>query len=139
MTFPCEKRTAGDPVPAKDARRVEEMRHLAADRLRDWDLHALVEDVELVVSELVTNALVHACGGEITFSLAYTGGTVHISATDGSTRRPQPQNPSPDAESGRGLLLVTWVASEHDGAWGVSEDGRSTWCSLKVPTARREG
>ncbi|MEU8567413.1 ATP-binding protein [Streptomyces pathocidini] len=132
VSFVREDRRAGAPIPLADARRVEEMRRLAAARLRYCGLDDLVADVELVVSELVTNALEHGDGREVGFSFIYRDDTVHITVADGSTSRPCERKPDHDAESGRGLLLVSWVAAEHGGAWGVGEDGTSTWCTLKA-------
>ncbi|WP_098246251.1 ATP-binding protein [Streptomyces formicae] len=133
VSFEVDKRPPGVPPSKSDARRVEQMRRLAAARLHYCALAELVEPVRLVVSELVTNALEHG-EGSVTFSLLWSRGTVEIAVRDGSSEPPKEQNPNSNSENGRGLLLVAWVADEHGGAWGVRRGGRETWCTLQAPS-----
>ena len=86
----------------------------------------LLDHVELIVSELATNAErhgrrgVHHGGidlakqnphqGEITLTLALQAGVVGIEVEDDSPEPPVPQIASPYATGGRGLLLVSAVA-----------------------------
>ncbi|WP_415925212.1 ATP-binding protein [Streptomyces sp. ME19-01-6] len=136
-SFQCQSRAEGEPVSPRDAIRAKEMRRIASARLGYWGLDALMEPAELVVSELITNALQHGHGGTVDFSLSYADDTVRISVSDTSPRRPRKRCADPDSEGGRGLALVEWTAAEHGGAWGTTSDGRTTWCTLPAPSARQ--
>ncbi|MFC4890157.1 ATP-binding protein [Streptomyces beijiangensis] len=112
-------------------------------QLAGWDLSDdVIDTAALVLSELFTNAVVHAYGDRVlgTASLGGTTpgplagdgfGTLHISVQD---RGRTPDGPqlcrSPRGEHGRGLLLVDAVST----AWGVeSADhvlGRTVWAEL---------
>ena len=103
-----------------------------------WELSPLVPDTELLVSELVTNALVHAIG-EATLTLAVADGTLEVGVTDRAPGVPLPRAASdrssgaPEdrpAEGGRGLHLVDLVADE----WGVVDlpVGNQVWFRLDV-------
>ena len=91
--------------------------------LAEWDLKALAETAELIVSELVTNA-VRASAGlpgrrpglptvELWLSADHEG--VLIEVWDADERMPVCEQPDPDAEHGRGLLLVEALSEE----WGT--------------------
>ena len=109
------------------------------------DLHALevdatvVDEAEIVVSELVSNALRHAkplSDGAIRVRWKVKGGVVEVEVSDGggpSTPRPAP--PALWSTSGRGLRIVRSLAHE----WGVADDkaGRTVWASLGGPSRRR--
>ena len=87
--------------------------------LKEWGLHGQADTAELVVSELVTNAI-RASGGKayrvpvVRLWLCSDHDRVLIQVWDGSERMPIMQDPAPDAESGRGTLLVD-ISSEE---WG---------------------
>jgi len=92
-------------------------------------------DAELLVSELVSNAVRHSesgrVGGLVTIVVANCGETIQIAVADkGSTTcAPEiPAEPDEDAEGGRGLWLVSEVAL----AWGWHEGvvGRIVWFRL---------
>lgn len=104
--------------------------------LADWGLTA-VEDAALVVlSELLTNAVVHARvppGREIETRFLPQPNGVRIQVDDADGRRPRLCDQS--AEGGRGLVLVAGLSD----CWGVSERngvGKSVWAVLTAP---REG
>lgn len=132
--FERQNRIAGHPVPAQDARRVPQMRRLVVARLRLCGLPELVEPMELLTSELVTNALEHG-DGPVSLLLSCSSETVRLTVDDGSRESPRLGAPELDAESGRGLWIVESIASEYGGSWGVSPDCKKTWCSLTVPAA----
>ena len=98
--------------------------------LRQWGVCEPVhDDVALVVSELFTNALVHTDSSEITCWLQTTAETVYLAITDQGLGPTGPRVREPDAESGRGLLLVNALAE----LWGVSNEhghGRTVWAIL---------
>ena len=86
-----------------------------------------VDDVALVVSELVTNAVVHG-EGEITLDVLVAPDSVHVEVRDAEPRLPDPVDAPFDAESGRGLQLVSKVATR----WGVrpADSGKVVWADL---------
>ncbi|NEB88910.1 ATP-binding protein [Streptomyces anulatus] len=86
---------------------------------------ATIEDAELVVSELVTNAIQHG-GGEVRVAISASNGSVQISVTDASATPARPRQVDVDSESGRGLTLVTFIVS----CWKVSADGTTVHCAL---------
>lgn len=103
--------------------------------LSRWHCDALLDDVQLLVSELVTNAVIHA-GSEVEVAVRLLSDSIRIEVVD---RAPvtelRPSTPDGDGESGRGLLLVETVAS----AWGVEpiDGGKAVW--FEVPRLDREG
>lgn len=123
-------RRGGDEVAEKDKRWPGRIRRICHAKLKLWGLEVLADSMDLVVSELVTNALRYGVG-EVGFRLVHSQTEIRIEVDDGSPDRPQVQKPGPNNESGRGLLLVSVVADD----WGVSDDGTRTWCTLTVPLA----
>jgi hypothetical protein len=76
------------------------------------------EDMALVVTELVANAVRHA-GGDILLVIEDTDGARRVEVWDTSSNPPRMQADSLDAESGRGLLLVDALSK----TWGWSASG----------------
>lgn len=102
--------------------------------LSRWHCDAVLDDVKLLVSELVTNAVIHA-HSEVEVAVRLLTDSIRIEVVDrGTTSTLLPTEPPQDAESGRGLLLVESMAS----AWGVEplENGKSVW--FEVPRLDRE-
>ena len=97
-----------------------------------WALPAgLVEEAVLVLGELVTNAVVHVGTGEIVVQLSYRERTLRITVRDeGPMVRLQAVRPRPEAEHGRGLVLVDALSRR----WGVSRlgvgEGKAVWALL---------
>lgn len=107
-------------------------RHFVRDVLIDWDLDQLVDDAQLAVSELVSNAVSHAgttisvsirADDELTVVVRDEAGTMPVST--------QPTQAASDATSGRGLQIVEAVSD----SWGVSAaaGGKSIWFTLRIP------
>lgn len=112
-----------DAVP--DA--VPRARHYVAEALagRDPDL---IDRVELVTSELVTNALLHG-NPPIVLAVPESGDRVRIEVTDRGHGRPLLGLRNPDAMTGRGIALVATVADR----WGVEprpDGGKTVWAEL---------
>lgn len=109
------------PSAAADAR------HFASATAREWGLADLVDTIELLVSELVTNAVCHA-GSHGELRLAELDDGVHVGVTDASTDSPAVPLVDPTVASGRGLLLVRELSD----AWGIDrrDDGKVVWFEL---------
>ncbi|MBQ0829356.1 ATP-binding protein [Streptomyces tagetis] len=93
---------------------------------------SLAETMALLVSELVTNAVVHT-GRPAVLRLylpaeAADGATVRLEVDDISGRAPAPRCPNGDATGGRGLALVEGLADR----WGWVREGagKRVWCEL---------
>jgi anti-sigma regulatory factor (Ser/Thr protein kinase) len=89
---------------------------------------------ELLISELVTNALRHTRSDVILVDVR-TEARVRVSVTDQSARMPQRQSPGPDEPEGRGLMIVDELAED----WGIDAlpgDGKRIWFELAGLTAR---
>ncbi len=109
--------------------------------LREWRLEALADTVELLVSEIITNAVRASAGpgphppaaGQarrapwLRFWLTSDGHGVLIQVWDGDPRPPVRQDAGPDAEGGRGLLLVETLSAR----WGCyapeGPAGKTVW------------
>jgi serine/threonine-protein kinase RsbW len=92
--------------------------------LREWQLAGLSDSAELVVSELVTNALLGSLpldGPLIRLTVALDQGELGIFVRDYCPGAPQPANAGDEDENGRGLLLVEAMSSRS--GWYPREDG----------------
>ncbi|MFC9915367.1 ATP-binding protein [Streptomyces sp. NPDC127197] len=130
-------RLGDDPLRPQDANRVGAMRRIAAAKLRYCGLGALIDEVMVIVSELLTNAVLHSGTKEITLSLSVRDGFLRVTVTDGMPGGATRQAANEDAESGRGLALVEALVAEHGGTWGTNDNGAETWCSLAAPAEDR--
>lgn len=126
-------RIGDDPPRLQDAARVGAMRRIAAARLRYCGLSALIDEAMVIVSELLTNAVLHSGTRQIALSLRIECGVLHITVTDGMPGSALCKHVDDDAESGRGLVLVEALVTENGGKWGTRDAGAETWCSLVVP------
>jgi anti-sigma regulatory factor (Ser/Thr protein kinase) len=92
--------------------------------LASWSLDEIIPDTELLTSELVTNAILHA-RSSARVEIAYDGGPVRVSVCDSNPSPPRLRDYGPEAITGRGLLLVDRIAQR----WGVhqSESGKCVW------------
>ncbi len=97
--------------------------------LRRWGLTDLVPTAELLVSELVTNAVRYA-QGKIGLRLILEGGLV-CEVLDDSAALPRLRHPDDSDERGRGLQVVSQLAQR----WGARRAGvgKVVWCELPVP------
>lgn len=107
-------------------------RRLTVEVLRSWNLGQLAETGELLVSELVGNAVRHT--GARTFGLKVTRrrGWIRVEVCDPSRALPCRVPIVRDLdESGRGLLLVDMLSDR----WGVDllPRGKTTWFELRSP------
>jgi anti-sigma regulatory factor (Ser/Thr protein kinase) len=106
-----------DPAVVADARKA------ACRRLTDWGLDELAFTTELVVSELVTNAIRHATG-PVRLRLIKDRALI-CEVFDGGATAPHLRHPRTTDEGGRGLLLV----SQFTQRWGTRflTEGKVIW------------
>jgi serine phosphatase RsbU (regulator of sigma subunit)/anti-sigma regulatory factor (Ser/Thr protein kinase) len=97
--------------------------------LKRWGLTELIPSAELMVSELVTNAVRYA-QGQIGLRLVLEGGLV-IEVLDDSAALPRLRHPDDQDERGRGLQVVSQIAQR----WGARRavSGKVVWCELPLP------
>jgi serine phosphatase RsbU (regulator of sigma subunit) len=97
--------------------------------LRRWGLMELLPTTELLVSELVTNAVRYA-QGKIGLRLILEGGLV-CEVLDDSAALPRLRHPDDSDERGRGLQVVSQLAQR----WGArrAASGKVVWCELPLP------
>ncbi|MFF7532731.1 ATP-binding protein [Streptomyces bobili] len=92
----------------------------------------LAETLILLISELVTNAVVHTgCPAVLRLSLPGVEAgeaTVRLEVADSSTRAPVPRCVGDEATGGRGLALVDGLADRW--GWSVEGPGKRIWCEL---------
>jgi anti-sigma regulatory factor (Ser/Thr protein kinase) len=99
----------------------------------EWGLPTLAENIELIVSEMVTNSIRAAersRGGDLTVAvvrlwLLFDLRCILIRVWDGNREMPVRQDAGFDDESGRGLMLVEHLSSQ----WGAyrEADGKVVW------------
>jgi anti-sigma regulatory factor (Ser/Thr protein kinase) len=101
----------------------------------EWGLRAIADTVELVVCELVTNAVQASADGTAQYvTLRLTAGPAHvrIDVSDDSPFLPAPQPHEIDSDSGRGFEIVSMLSS----SIGVIPDpcgtGKTVWALVGI-------
>jgi hypothetical protein len=137
------------PASGVDASRVRAARDFTVGTLQRWGVAERREDVAVVVSELLTNALLHArpaagrarTGWPIRLGLLLPARGVMCAVADPSRVAPVPQRPEHLGETGRGLHVIAALSDR----WGCTiptDMGKvmwatfSTWPALPVPGPR---
>ncbi|WP_373604658.1 MULTISPECIES: ATP-binding protein [Streptomyces] len=128
--------TGAGPMPAytetlpRVAASVRSARRLVRLALDVWGLTSVQDDAELIVSELLTNAVLHARRDSVRVSAMRLGqGRVRVAVVDLSCDRPAGSPAGDDQESGRGLDIVATLSG---GRWGVEPLpwGKRVWAEL---------
>lgn len=103
-------------------------RAFVAERLARWDYDD--GDVLLVVSELTTNALLHARTAMTVRIVDEGDGVVLVSVADGSVAAPRGRRFTVESGTGRGLRLLDSLAEE----WGVEtgDGGKTVWARVRT-------
>lgn len=116
---------------ALDPAEVPRARAAVREQLHDWGLGRLADQAELMVSELVTNAVRHSHSRPVLLRLV-RGETLLCEVEDDDHTLPTLLSARPDADAGRGLRVVSTLARE----WGTSRTaaGKTVWFEL---TSRR--
>ena len=105
------------------------VRHL----LWEWGLTTLANDAELLVSELVTNAVKATAGlqqAAIRMRLSSDSERVVIEVWDADPHPPEPQDAAPEEEGGRGLFLVATLSARWNWYPTQEPQGKGVWCEL---------
>lgn len=124
MLLPCS------PASVSVARRM-----LGAELRSAGVMDSAVRDAALVISELLSNAILHAyplAGERLQVAWSITAGNLELSVSDGgSPTRPHAENPTSAEPGGRGLSIVETLSQR----WGVRTDdvGLTVWAILAVP------
>ncbi|WP_371666422.1 ATP-binding protein [Streptomyces sp. NBC_00289] len=113
------------------------MRRIAAARLRYCGLASMTDDVMIIVSELLTNAVLHSGSQDISLVITVQGGFLRVTVTDGMPGTATRRQGGTHSESGRGLHLVQAIAEVNNGTWGTDNAGATTWCTLAVSAQER--
>ncbi|MEV7683524.1 SpoIIE family protein phosphatase [Streptomyces sp. NPDC088341] len=110
---------------------VADARERVTGQLVSWGLEELTFSTELVVSELFTNAILHA-GGPVRLRLIRDR-TLICEVSDSSTTAPHMRRARVFDEGGRGLLLVAQLSKR----WGTRQipTGKAIWAEQALPVA----
>ncbi|AJE82610.1 MULTISPECIES: SpoIIE family protein phosphatase [Streptomyces] len=121
--------SVGDWALPREPRSVGRARELARAQLESWDLELLVDTTELLVSELVTNALRYG-EGDIRLRLLLDR-TLVCEVWDGGLVQPRRRRARDTDEGGRGLQLVGLLST----GWGSRRTprGKTVWFELDLP------
>ncbi|MGW3247416.1 SpoIIE family protein phosphatase [Streptomyces sp. NPDC001070] len=130
-----QHRTGRMEIQRHDLHGVKAAREFVRDCLKDWEVEAAADDLELMASEVVTNALLHA-DSYVELQLRLYPDRIRLEVRDSDVTPPVPSSLSAceeenaQAEHGRGLLIVDAL-----GEWGSSPSGRGkvVWCETTVP------
>ncbi|GHE56663.1 ATP-binding SpoIIE family protein phosphatase [Streptomyces capitiformicae] len=123
----AEWRLSPDPIEVGRARAV------VREQLCVWGLQSLTDTTELLVGELVTNAVRHARGHRVELRLV-RGDTLLCEVYDEDHTLPTLLSAGPTDEFGRGLRVLSTLARE----WGTSRTGggKTVWFELTLPRRR---
>lgn len=109
---------------------VAHARRFTSRTLRSWQVTEEADTILLVVSELVTNALVHT-QGQVRLDFTLAGARLRVAVSDASPRAPvKPSNVNWDATGGRGILLVQAVSASY-GSVPLS-GGKQVWADVTL-------
>ncbi|WP_318208173.1 MULTISPECIES: SpoIIE family protein phosphatase [unclassified Streptomyces] len=121
-------------IAQAEPERIAEAREQVRQLLHDWRDEEQLDSAVLMVSEMVTNVLVHTDGDALLVAEVACGEKarrLRVEVSDGSDELPHKRHPGEMASSGRGLVLMEMLAD----AWGVDPrgDGKAIWFELNEP------
>ena len=130
-------------TPRLDARSVRTARDFTIATMSRWGTAESCDDIAMVVSELLTNALRHALPdsdqaprpGSVRLGLVQPGRSVLCAVADPSPKAPAPRQPEVLCEGGRGLQVIGALAD----AWGCtppSHAGKVVWALFSIQHRR---
>ncbi|MFD7614091.1 ATP-binding protein [Streptomyces sp. NPDC059828] len=133
LSIKRDPRAEGEAIDKREGQWVGRLRRISTAKLRHWGFPSLIEDAESVISELVTNALLHGKGDRVAFRFLLAANVLALEVDDGSPNRAHVNEADPYDENGRGLFIVNALST----LCGVSPDGTKTWCTFTIPTTPR--
>jgi anti-sigma regulatory factor (Ser/Thr protein kinase) len=127
----CRVRLTAGPAAAGEARR-----HVR-EAISAWDLPVDPDVAVLLTSELVTNALGHEVTGIVMLAITCSCGQLRVDVHDTSRALPMLVDAPVDAETGRGLMLVSTLSAE----WGFyrTPAGKAVYFALAFEPDVAEG
>jgi hypothetical protein len=131
------------PASGVDASRIRAAREFTLSTLQGWGVAERREDVAVVVSELLTNALLHALpaagqartGWPVRLGLLQSGLCVICAVADPSRVAPVLQQPEHFGETGRGLHVIA-ALSDRWGCTVPTDIGKVLWAMFSTRLAR---
>jgi len=116
-------------------------RHFVRELLTSWGLEELADDAEVIVDELVVNAVLHGTRAGLAYGngasvlrlcMLRRAGEVMLAVVDPGNETPMPRQPDWGGESGRGLQIVG--ALSHVWGWSpIAGHGKAVWAVLRDP------
>ncbi|WP_413802660.1 SpoIIE family protein phosphatase [Streptomyces iranensis] len=131
----AQHRSSRMEIQRHDLQGVRETRRFMRDHLGSWGRDAMTDDLELMASEVVTNALIHA-DSDVELRLRDYPDHIRLEVRDSDVSPPVPSSLSAaeeenaQAEHGRGLIIVDSLAT----TWGSSPSGRGKTVWLELST-----
>ncbi|MFI5618611.1 ATP-binding protein [Streptomyces sp. NPDC051567] len=134
----ADHQEASVTLPSEPAS-VSTARRYVAEVLGEWGLPAgadTADRVRVIVSELATNAVQHTLGLSPTFTVAVRlerEEWLRVGVTDSHPARPRRLPAAVQQDSGRGMVIVRWLAVEAGGRLSVSpteDGGKTVWIAL---------
>ncbi|MCC5032467.1 SpoIIE family protein phosphatase [Streptomyces sp. WAC 00631] len=122
-------------IAQAEPERISLARRQLRELMHDWSDPEQVDSAELMLSEMVTNVLVHTDGDAVAVAEitapegdGSVGRRLRVDVADSSDELPHRRRPGELASSGRGLVLLELLAH----AWGVDPrgEGKTTWFEL---------
>lgn len=123
-------------VAQAEPQRIAAARQHLRQLLHDWTDEDQIDSAVLMVSEMVTNVLIHTDGDALLVAEVTCGDDsrrLRVEVSDASDELPHKRHPGEMASSGRGLVLMEMLAH----AWGVDPrgEGKSIWFELTEPAS----
>jgi uncharacterized protein YoaH (UPF0181 family) len=114
-------------IPVAEA--VPAARHFTLDTLTKWQLSRIANETALIVTELATNAVVHANSAFRVIMFRSPAG-LRLAVEDADRSSPQPRRAGRRDVTGRGMNLVATIAEQ----WGcdVSAAGKTVWAEIPL-------
>jgi anti-sigma regulatory factor (Ser/Thr protein kinase) len=106
---------------------IREVRAFVRDVLDAWGEETLGAEAEIIVAELASNAVLHACS-PFRVALSRTDAEIKIAVRDASAELPEDVGGHADRHGGRGISIVAALAN----AWDTDPeaDGKTIWAKL---------
>ena len=119
--------------PGRDLTEPRNARDQLRKALFGWGLGEHAEGTELILSELVANAICHGAG-LVRTRISYSDGLLRMEVHDDGPGRPVRREATADDVSGRGLTVIYGLLDLHGGALGVEDDadgdGKTVYVSV---------